>query len=255
MYVYRTSWVLPRGFTCPHCKLQMSYLTGSRCWPPCHSATPGGCNKPVGFGHCGEPGQQYPEEVSHGGAGRGPGGPRGRPGQGAAGQEAAGCRSGGVRLNSQQRPVSTAPIQCQVGRAQSQLHPSPAQHHSSPLTDTHPAPPRACAHRGSSGTAPTLPSRPRGWCGACRTAARRRPRLTCSPSSGRDDDKARRPALTSSPSSGRDEARRSAARRCGPGPTRPPRAGRGPQSGSYPVLQPVDPSRPSRRALQPLLPM
>jgi hypothetical protein len=60
MWVYRTSWQLPRGFRCPHCKLQMFYLTGSRCWPPCNKA--GACDKPVPFGHCGEPGQVYPEE-------------------------------------------------------------------------------------------------------------------------------------------------------------------------------------------------
>ncbi|GBF99128.1 hypothetical protein Rsub_12020 [Raphidocelis subcapitata] len=61
MWVYRTLWKLPAGFTCDHCKLQMEYLTGSRCWPPCNQK--GGCGKPpVGYGYCGEEGQQYPEE-------------------------------------------------------------------------------------------------------------------------------------------------------------------------------------------------
>jgi hypothetical protein len=60
MYNYRTNWKLPAGFTCDHCKLQMYYLTGSRCWPPCNQK--GGCSKPVAYGYCNEKGQSYPEE-------------------------------------------------------------------------------------------------------------------------------------------------------------------------------------------------
>jgi hypothetical protein len=59
-FVYRTQWKLPAGFTCDHCKLQMYYLTGSRCWPPCKKS--GGCDKPVAYGYCGAPGESYPEE-------------------------------------------------------------------------------------------------------------------------------------------------------------------------------------------------
>jgi hypothetical protein len=57
MYVYRTFWKLPKGFTCDHCKMQFYYLTGSRCWPPCDKANKGDCQKPVAFGYCGQPGQ------------------------------------------------------------------------------------------------------------------------------------------------------------------------------------------------------
>jgi hypothetical protein len=60
MFVYRTMYQLPAGFTCDHCKLQWYYMTGSRCWPPCKSA--GGCAKPVPYGTCDQPGQSYPEE-------------------------------------------------------------------------------------------------------------------------------------------------------------------------------------------------
>ena len=58
MYVYRTQWQLPAGFTCEHCKLQMFYLTGSRCWPPCLKEP---CSKPVPYKYCGQPGATYPE--------------------------------------------------------------------------------------------------------------------------------------------------------------------------------------------------
>lgn len=59
MYVYSFDWKLPDGFTCEHCKLQMYYLTASRCWPPCLKQP---CKKPVNYQYCGEKGAQYPEE-------------------------------------------------------------------------------------------------------------------------------------------------------------------------------------------------
>lgn len=59
MYVYSFEWRLPAGFTCEHCKLQMYYLTASRCWPPCQKQP---CKKPVDYQYCGEPGATYPEE-------------------------------------------------------------------------------------------------------------------------------------------------------------------------------------------------
>jgi hypothetical protein len=61
MFVYRVQYKLPAGFACEHCKLQMYYLTGSRCWPPCKGGA-GACSKPVPYAYCGEPGATYPEE-------------------------------------------------------------------------------------------------------------------------------------------------------------------------------------------------
>jgi hypothetical protein len=60
MFVYRTAWKLPSDFTCGQCKLQMYYLTASRCWPPCNKKE--GCQKPVAYGYCNQPGNSYPEE-------------------------------------------------------------------------------------------------------------------------------------------------------------------------------------------------
>ena len=60
MFVYRVKYQLPAGFTCDKCKLQYYYLTGSRCWPPCNKKE--GCQKPVNYAYCGEPGAEYPEE-------------------------------------------------------------------------------------------------------------------------------------------------------------------------------------------------
>jgi hypothetical protein len=62
--VYRTQWVLPKGFTCDHCKLQWHYLTGHSCWPPCAMTNR---DEPTCFDNqvyqsCGKPGAAYPEE-------------------------------------------------------------------------------------------------------------------------------------------------------------------------------------------------
>ncbi|KAF6258440.1 hypothetical protein COO60DRAFT_1639124 [Scenedesmus sp. NREL 46B-D3] len=59
MYVYSFNWQLPKDFTCEKCKLQLYYLTASRCWPPCQKEP---CTKPVGYEFCGKPGATYPEE-------------------------------------------------------------------------------------------------------------------------------------------------------------------------------------------------
>ena len=60
MYVYTTKWQLPKGYKCDHCKLQMRYLTGSSCWPPCEG---GKCApKPVNYAYCDAPDASYPEE-------------------------------------------------------------------------------------------------------------------------------------------------------------------------------------------------
>jgi hypothetical protein len=59
MYVYRTRWQLPKGFTCQKCILQMYYLTGSSCWPPCAGSN---CRKPVDYAFCDAPKASYPEE-------------------------------------------------------------------------------------------------------------------------------------------------------------------------------------------------
>lgn len=63
MYVYSFAWKLPAGFTCEQCKLQMRYLTGSSCWPPCDKDQPD-CTKPklATFATCATPGASYPEE-------------------------------------------------------------------------------------------------------------------------------------------------------------------------------------------------
>ncbi|KAF8058835.1 TNNI3K [Scenedesmus sp. PABB004] len=60
MFVYSFAWALPKGYTCEACKLQMFYLTASRCWPPCVGGGP--CTKPVDYAFCGTPGATYPEE-------------------------------------------------------------------------------------------------------------------------------------------------------------------------------------------------
>ncbi len=59
MLTYSFKWRLPQGFTCDKCKLQMYYLTASRCWPPCLQQP---CKKPVSYSYCGVPGSTYPEE-------------------------------------------------------------------------------------------------------------------------------------------------------------------------------------------------
>jgi hypothetical protein len=62
MYVYRSKWRLPGdGFKCSHCKMQMEYLTASRCWPPCLPDSKGCKPKPVDYPYCGTPGASYPE--------------------------------------------------------------------------------------------------------------------------------------------------------------------------------------------------
>jgi hypothetical protein len=60
MFVYSFNWRLPKDFTCEQCKLQLYYLTASRCWPPCQQEP---CKKPVDYEYCGKPGATYPEEV------------------------------------------------------------------------------------------------------------------------------------------------------------------------------------------------
>lgn len=62
MYVYRSKWRLPQGFTCKHCALQMFYLTASRCWPRCLPDSVGCKPKPVNYPYCGDKGASYPEE-------------------------------------------------------------------------------------------------------------------------------------------------------------------------------------------------
>lgn len=59
MYVYKTQWKLPQGYTCDHCKLQMQYLTGSRCWPPAIKGV--SLKKTVPYKYCNEKGATYPE--------------------------------------------------------------------------------------------------------------------------------------------------------------------------------------------------
>uniref|UniRef100_A0A383VJQ7 Chitin-binding type-4 domain-containing protein n=1 Tax=Tetradesmus obliquus TaxID=3088 RepID=A0A383VJQ7_TETOB len=59
MFVYSFDWQLPKDFTCEQCKLQLYYLTASRCWPPCQQEP---CKKPVDYEYCGKPGATYPEE-------------------------------------------------------------------------------------------------------------------------------------------------------------------------------------------------
>jgi hypothetical protein len=61
MFVYSFNWQLPKDFECEQCKLQLYYLTASRCWPPCQKEP---CTKPVDYEFCGKPGATYPEEVS-----------------------------------------------------------------------------------------------------------------------------------------------------------------------------------------------
>ncbi|GBF94921.1 hypothetical protein Rsub_08164 [Raphidocelis subcapitata] len=63
MYVYRTKWLLPQGFTCDHCKLQWTWTTGHSCWPTCEEGNPmPQCGVKQQFGACGSAGTAYPEE-------------------------------------------------------------------------------------------------------------------------------------------------------------------------------------------------
>lgn len=63
MWVYRTKWMLPKGFTCQHCKLQWVWTTGHNCWPPCEKNNPfPQCQNKQVYPTCGSPGSQYPEE-------------------------------------------------------------------------------------------------------------------------------------------------------------------------------------------------
>lgn len=63
MWVYRTHWMLPKGFTCDHCKLQWTWTTGHRCWPACDPKNAmAACKNIQMFGTCGSPGTAYPEE-------------------------------------------------------------------------------------------------------------------------------------------------------------------------------------------------
>jgi hypothetical protein len=64
MVVYRTTWRLPEGMTCSHCKLQWYYMTAQSCWPPCPAANQDEptCENKQAFPTCGTPGAAYPEE-------------------------------------------------------------------------------------------------------------------------------------------------------------------------------------------------
>jgi hypothetical protein len=63
MFVYRTKWQLPSGFTCEKCKLQWWWTTGHSCWPKCEEGNPSPhCYVKQVFGACGTPGTAYPEE-------------------------------------------------------------------------------------------------------------------------------------------------------------------------------------------------